>query len=45
MEPMDHDGPQGLAVSKDGYTLIPSSAELTPGTTSPFAFKVTGKEI
>jgi len=41
---MNHDGPQGLAVSADGYTLVPSSAELTPGTTSPLAFKVIGKD-
>ena len=44
MERMDHDGPQGLAVSADGYTLVPSSTELTPGTTSAFAFKVIGKD-
>ena len=44
MERMTHDGPQGLAVSSDGYTLVPSSVELTPGTTSPFTFKVIGKD-
>ena len=44
MERMDHGGPQGLAVSADGYTLVPSSTELTPGTTSAFAFKVIGKD-
>ncbi|MCA1672579.1 MAG: hypothetical protein LC799_10370 [Actinobacteria bacterium] len=44
MEGMDHDGPQGLAVSVDGYTLVPSSVELTPGTTAPFTFRVIGKD-
>lgn len=44
MEPMVHDGPQGLAVSADGYTFVPSGVELTPGTAAPFTFKVTGKD-
>ena len=44
MEMMDHDGPQGLAVSADGYTLVPSSVELTPDTTAPFTFRVIGKD-
>ena len=44
METMDHDAPQGLAVSADGYTLVPSSVELTSGTTAPFSFKVIGKD-
>ena len=44
MEMMDHDGPQGLAVSADGYTLVPSSVELTPDTTGPFTFRVIGKD-
>jgi len=41
---MDHDAPQGLAVSADGYTLSPSSTSLTPGTTAPFTFQVVGKD-
>ena len=44
METMHHGGPQGLAVSADGYTLVPSSGELTPGRTAPFSFKVIGKD-
>ena len=44
MEMMDHDGPQGLAVSADGYTLVPSSVELTPDTTAPFTFRVIGND-
>lgn len=37
-------GPQGLAVSADGYTLVPSTTSLTPGTTAPFSFKITGPD-
>jgi len=44
MERTDPEGPQGLAVSADGYTLVPSSVEVTPGTPSAFTFKVTGKD-
>lgn len=44
MEGMDHGAPQGLAVSADGYTLVPSNITLAPGTTAPFAFKVIGKD-
>ena len=44
MDPMDHEGPQGLAVSADGYTLVPTSVELTPGTAAPFSFRVIGKD-
>lgn len=41
---MNHDAPQGLAVSASGYALVPSKTSLTPGTTAPFTFKVVGKD-
>ncbi len=44
MQGMDHDAPQGLAVSADGYTLVPTDTTLSPGTFAPFAFKVIGKD-
>ena len=44
MEGMNHDEPRGLAISADGYTLVPSSVELTPGTTTPVTFKVIGND-
>lgn len=44
MEPMNHDGPQGLAVSADGYIFAPSNTSLEPGSSETFTFKVTGKD-
>lgn len=44
MEPMNHDQPQGLAVSASGYTLVPTTITLTPGVAAPFTFKVVGKD-
>ena len=44
MDGMDHDRPQGLAVTADGYTMVPSSVELTPGTSAPFTFEVVGQD-
>ncbi|WP_033288538.1 hypothetical protein [Amycolatopsis jejuensis] len=36
------DLPGGLASSRGGYTLTPTSTTLTPGTASPFAFRIIG---
>lgn len=44
MQGMDHDAPQGLAVSADGYTLVPTDTTLSPGAVAPFAFRVIGKD-
>lgn len=44
MEPMSHGGPQGLAVSADGYTFAPSATALTPGAKMSFTFAITGKD-
>ncbi|MFP5335029.1 MAG: hypothetical protein ACLGIV_06925 [Actinomycetes bacterium] len=51
-QPAQHDAmmagptvaPAGLAVSQDGFTLVPGSATLPAGTAVPFAFTVTGPE-
>jgi hypothetical protein len=34
----------GLAVSQDGYTLVPASATVAAGTSTPFRFTVTGPD-
>lgn len=44
MEPMSHGGPQGLAVSADGYTFAPATTALTPGAKKSFTFAITGKD-
>lgn len=44
MEPMNHDAPQGLAVSDGTYTFAPSSTSLRPGSSTAFTFKITGKD-
>jgi hypothetical protein len=36
--------PAGLASSRGGYTLTPTAATVTPGTTSPFTFQITGPD-
>jgi hypothetical protein len=36
--------PGGLASSRGGYTLTPTSTTLTPGTTTPFTFRITGPD-
>jgi len=41
---MSHGGPQGLAVSVDGYTFAPSTTALTPGAKKSFTFAITGKD-
>lgn len=41
---MPDDGPQGLAVSSDGYTLVPSKTSVVPGARSRFTFTVTDKD-
>ena len=38
------DEPAGLASSRGGYTLTPTSTTLTPGTTQPFSFQITGPD-
>ncbi|WP_232664620.1 hypothetical protein [Pseudonocardia sp. TRM90224] len=38
------DLPAGLASSRGGYTLVPVSPTLTPGTAAEFAFRVTGPD-
>ncbi|MET8998631.1 hypothetical protein [Amycolatopsis sp. NPDC004169] len=38
------DEPGGLASSRGGYTLTPTSTTLTPGTTTPFTFRITGPD-
>jgi hypothetical protein len=36
--------PAGLASSRGGYTLTPTDPTLTPGTTEPFSFRITGPD-
>ncbi|MFE0021146.1 hypothetical protein [Amycolatopsis sp. NPDC059021] len=36
--------PGGLASSRGGYTLTPTSTTLTPGTNAPFTFRITGPD-
>jgi hypothetical protein len=38
------DLPAGLASSRGGYTLTPTDPTLTPGTTEPFSFRITGPD-
>jgi hypothetical protein len=38
------DQPGGLASSRGGYTLTPTDSTLTPGTTEPFSFRITGPD-
>jgi hypothetical protein len=38
------DEPAGLASSRGGYTLTPTSTTVTPGTTTPFSFRITGPD-
>lgn len=38
------DLPAGLASSRGGYTLTPTSTTLTPGTTNTFSFRITGPD-
>ena len=38
------DQPGGLASSRGGYTLTPTAATLTPGTTATFSFTITGRD-
>jgi len=38
------DEPAGLASSRGGYTLTPTSATVTPGTTTSFSFRVIGPD-
>ncbi|ALG10863.1 hypothetical protein [Kibdelosporangium phytohabitans] len=35
------EGPDGLASAKDGYILQPTGTTFTPGTTTPFSFRIT----
>jgi len=39
-EAANTDQPGGLASSRGGYTLTPTSTTLTPGKTTPFAFRI-----
>ncbi|MEU3628699.1 hypothetical protein BS329_37750 [Amycolatopsis coloradensis] len=39
----DHE-PAGLASSRGGYTLTPTTTTLTPGTTRPFTFRILGAD-
>ncbi|GAB3736284.1 hypothetical protein GCM10027598_63170 [Amycolatopsis oliviviridis] len=39
----DHE-PAGLASTRGGYTLTPTSTMLTPGTTAPFTFRILGAD-
>ncbi|GAA3550686.1 hypothetical protein GCM10022222_37770 [Amycolatopsis ultiminotia] len=43
-EAANTDQPGGLASSRGAYTLTPTSTTLTPGTTNPFAFRITGPD-
>ncbi|WP_037306151.1 hypothetical protein [Amycolatopsis orientalis] len=36
--------PGGLASSRGGYTLTPTTTTLTPGTTQPFSFRILGPD-
>jgi hypothetical protein len=38
------DEPAGLASSRGGYTLTPTSTTVTPGTTTTFSFHITGPD-
>ncbi|MFD9892494.1 hypothetical protein ACFWY9_24385 [Amycolatopsis sp. NPDC059027] len=38
------DQPGGLASSRGGYTLTPTTTTLAPGTTEPFTFRITGPD-
>jgi hypothetical protein len=38
------DEPAGLASSRGGYTLTPTSTTLIPGTTTPFSFRITAAD-
>jgi len=38
------DEPGGLASSRGGYTLTPTTTTLTPGTNQPFSFKILGPD-
>ncbi|MGW4060829.1 hypothetical protein ACWEGE_21270 [Amycolatopsis sp. NPDC004747] len=38
------DEPGGLASSRGGYTLTPTSTTLIPGTQTPFTFRITGPD-
>jgi hypothetical protein len=40
----DLDQPEGLASSRGGYTLTPTSTMLTPGTPTPLSFQITGPD-
>ncbi|EOD64073.1 hypothetical protein [Amycolatopsis vancoresmycina] len=40
----EHPEPGGLASARGGYTLTPTSATLTPGTNTPFTFRITGPD-
>lgn len=40
----DQTQPAGLASSRGGYTLTPTDPTLTPGTTEPFSFRITGPD-
>lgn len=44
MQHMSHGGPEGLAVSADGFTLAPSTTSLSPGAKKSFTFAITGKD-
>lgn len=44
MEPMNHDAPQGLAVTSDGYTFVPSGTVVKPGEPGAFSFQVVDKD-
>jgi hypothetical protein len=39
-----HGTPEGLAISSDGYTLMPTNTTLPPGKSVPFRFSITGPD-
>ncbi|MEC3974388.1 hypothetical protein [Amycolatopsis sp. H20-H5] len=43
-EAAKNDQPGGLASSRGGYTLTPTTTTLTPGTSTPFSFRITGPD-
>jgi hypothetical protein len=43
-EAAPQDQPGGLASSQGGYTLTPAVTTLTPGTSTPFSFRITGAD-
>ena len=43
-EAAKNEEPGGLASSRGGYTLTPTSTTLTPGTKTPFTFRITGPD-